>query len=256
MRKALQPEAGQPASPQDGFAGNPEQNAVGQADRDIVALGIIVAAILLFVGTGSTVLTNTVRSYLTGSANSDSLLGNALILNIALIIFGWRRYVDLSREVSERRRAQETAQHLAQIDPLTGCLNRRSLDDAIVRLATAAAAKGDGVVVMMLDLDRFKRSNDLHGHQVGDLLLVETARRIRSFVPERAVLARLGGDEFLCAAPFDPAHPEMIESLVERINEAIAQPIVAGGCSGPAVAGTPPKQCHASGPAFAARASS
>jgi diguanylate cyclase (GGDEF)-like protein len=228
VRKPRLPEADRGAGLQGGVAIDPAGNPIGQADRDIVALGIIIASILLFIGTGSTVLTNTVRAYLTGHSNSDALLGNALILNIALIIFGWRRYADLSREVGERRKAQETAQHLAQIDPLTGCLNRRSLDDAINQMADKAAEQGDGVVVMMIDLDRFKHSNDLHGHQVGDLVLVETARRIRQFLPEQSVLARLGGDEFLCAAAFDPAHLEMVEHLVERINEAIARPIEAG----------------------------
>lgn len=208
--------------------GDPTGDPIGKADRDIVALGIVIAAILLFIATGSTVLTKMVRSYLTGHSDSDTLLGNALILNIALIIFGWRRYAELSREVGERRKAEEMAQHLAQTDPLTGCLNRRSLADAIHQLSENAAAQGDGVVVMMIDLDRFKASNDLHGHQVGDMVLIETSRRIREFLPERSVLARLGGDEFLCATTYDPDQLELVEHLAERINESIARPIDAG----------------------------
>ncbi|MCW1382821.1 EAL domain-containing protein [Novosphingobium sp. KCTC 2891] len=200
-----------------------------RAERDVVALGILVAAILMFVGTGSSVMSHIVRSYVFGEANSDAMLGNALILNIALIIFGWRRYAELTREVGERRKAEETAQLLAHTDPLTGCLNRRSLDGAIEDLIRRSAAAGEDVVLAMIDLDKFKRSNDLHGHQAGDAVLVETARRIRGLLPERSVLARLGGDEFTCAAAFAPGHLAAIENLAARLNEAIALPIAWNG---------------------------
>ncbi|MEO0031756.1 MAG: hypothetical protein RIS94_1514 [Pseudomonadota bacterium] len=200
------------------------------AERDVVALGIIVAAIILFVGTGSSVLTQIVRSYLFHEANADALLGSALILNIALIIFGWRRYAELSREVGERRKAEQTAHRLAQTDALTGCLNRRSLDPAMEDLVEAARACRGEVVVMMLDLDKFKRSNDLHGHQAGDEVLIETTRRLRALLPDRSVLARLGGDEFTCALMFDGEVTEatadaITDTLVGRINASVARPI-------------------------------
>ncbi len=196
-----------------------------RAERDVVALGILVAAILLFVGTGSSVLGSVARSYLYGEGPADAMLGNALILNIALIIFGWRRYAELTGEVRERRKAEEHARLLAETDPLTGCLNRRSVDGAVEDLIAKAAQGGEDVVLAMIDLDSFKHSNDIYGHQAGDAVLVETARRIRALLPERSVLARLGGDEFTCAAAFAPGHVAAIENLAARLNEAIAQPI-------------------------------
>ena len=199
------------------------------AERDLLALGILVAAIILFIGTGSTVLTGIMRSWVYGVGSPDALLGNALILNIALLIFGWRRYVDLNREIDERRKAEETAQHLAQTDALTGCLNRRSIDEAMTTLAERAKASGDEVVVLMIDLDKFKRSNDLHGHQVGDAVLVETARRIKELLPDHALVARLGGDEFICSAVFAPGSEAAIEHLAVRMNEALARPVVSLG---------------------------
>jgi len=199
------------------------------AERDLVALGILIAAIILFVGTGSTVLTGIVRSWVYGVGNPDVLLSNALILNIALLIFGWRRYVELNREIVERRKAEETAQRLAHTDALTGCLNRRSIDVAMAVLVERAGASGDDVVVMMIDLDKFKRSNDLHGHQIGDAVLVETAQRIKAILPDRAILARLGGDEFICAAVFAPGSETAIERLAMRINEALAHPVISAG---------------------------
>lgn len=207
-----------------------------KADRDIVALGIIVASIIMFVGTGSSVLTGIVRSYISGQGSTDALLGNALILNIALLIFGWRRYDELNREIVVRRTAERTAQTLAQTDALTGCLNRRSLDPAMAALIETARECGGEVVVMMIDLDRFKRSNDFHGHQVGDDVLIESSRRVLALLPERSIMARLGGDEFACCTVFDPDvlgsdDTEVADRLAARTNQAIAESIATSSVS-------------------------
>ena len=200
-----------------------------RAERDLVALGILVAAIFLFVGTGSTVLTGIARSWVYGAGSPDVLLTNALILNIALLIFGWRRYAELQTEIAERRKAEENATRLARTDALTGCLNRRSLDDAVARLVDDAAESSEAVAVMMIDLDKFKRSNDLLGHKVGDAVLIETARRIEALMPARSVVARLGGDEFICAVILAADGETAIERLAVRINDGLAEPIICGG---------------------------
>lgn len=193
--------------------------------HDIVGLGIIVAAVLLFVANGSTVLTDFLRSVMTGAAPREPMLSVALILNIALLLFGWRRYVDLTKEVGQRRQAEETAHRLAHTDPLTGCLNRRSIGPALEEMIATARTTGHEVVVMMMDLDNFKRSNDAHGHQAGDAVLLQTAHRIGEILPDRSVMARLGGDEFAFAAIYDPDHVDAIDRLMARISAAIARPI-------------------------------
>ena len=77
-----------------------------KAQRDVVMLGIATAAIILFVGIGGTVMPQVARHWLDSSAAPpDTALVNALLLNIALIIFGWRRYVDLRNEIEQRREA-------------------------------------------------------------------------------------------------------------------------------------------------------
>lgn len=200
-----------------------------RAERDLVALGILVAAIFLFIGTGSSVLTGIARSWITGVGSPDVLLGNALILNIALLIFGWRRYAELQREIDERRKAEESAKLLARTDALTGCLNRRSLDEAIAGMVETAGEAGEEVVVIMVDLDKFKRSNDLLGHKAGDAVLVETARRLSALLPPDALVARLGGDEFICATMFPPDSENAIERLAMTINTVLADPVVSGG---------------------------
>lgn len=225
------------------------RNCIERERHDMVALGILVAAVILFVGTGSAALIEVIRSWTNGGAGGDALLANALILNIALVIFGWRRHADLAREVAERRKAEEAAQQLARTDALTGCLNRRSLDAGIADLLGRAAGSGESVVMMLIDLDRFKRSNDLHGHRAGDVVLSSVADRLRRCLPEHSVLARLGGDEFLCAVTCPADRPDDTEHLVDRINEAIARPIDVGG---PAIEITASIGLAMAGPPYAA----
>jgi diguanylate cyclase (GGDEF)-like protein len=207
-----------------------EPRGLGKADRDLVALGIAVAALILFVGTGGAVLPGIFRSWMGVGSAPEMLLTNAVLLNIALLIFGWRRYNELHAEVGERRRAEERARELAETDPLTGCLNRRSGGPAIDALGTDAHATHREVAVLMIDIDNFKRINDLNGHRMGDAVLVETARRIRSMLPERGVLARIGGDEFLCALPFERGDQARIEQFAASLVERISAPIEDDGC--------------------------
>lgn len=195
------------------------------ATHDIVGLGIIIAAVLLFVANGSAVLTDFLRTILHGTPPHEPMLGTALVLNIALLLFGWRRYVDLTREVGQRREAEQTAHRLAQTDPLTNCLNRRSVGPALEQMIRTARSSGHEVVAMMMDVDNFKRSNDAHGHQAGDAILVQTALRISELLPEGSIIARLGGDEFAFAAIFDPDHAEAIDRLMMRLNASIAKPV-------------------------------
>jgi len=195
------------------------------AERDVVTLGIAAAAIILFVGTGGSLMPKIVRSWLGTGAPPDPNLTTAVLLNIALVIFGWRRYADLQREVAERRKAEALAQELASTDPLTGVLNRRSGTPAIDALTAQAVARGSEVALIMLDLDNFKQINDLNGHAMGDEVLTETARRIAELLPDNGMLARIGGDEFVCALPFEPDARDSIDRLAERLIETVSQPI-------------------------------
>ena len=201
---------------------------LGRSNRDIVTLGIASAAIILFVGNGGSALPQIVRSMAGDGSGPDRLLINALLLNIALVIFGWRRYRDLSAEIAERRKAEALARDLTEHDALTGCLNRRSIGAAASALATTATARGDLAAFIMLDLDRFKQVNDVNGHAAGDCLLGEAAERIRQALPPEALLARLGGDEFAVILPFAPARTDEVERLAEALIAIVAQPVQFG----------------------------
>lgn len=200
-----------------------------RARLQLLSGSITVSAILLFVGIGSSVLSSMVQHQFIGGEQPDRELVIALLLNVALILFGWRRHNDLLREVGIRTAAEERAQQLAARDPLTGFLNRRSLAEAGAALFVQAEKRDKALALMMLDLDHFKTVNDMHGHAVGDALLRLVASEIADALPGGALSARLGGDEFACAMLFDPAHPDTVERIVERLVSRMAQPFTAEG---------------------------
>lgn len=201
----------------------PERPLVS-AERDLIALGIAVAACILLIGTGGSLVTHVLEALLGEGRQPDVLLVNALLLNLALMIFGWRRYRELTREIAERRRAEARARLLADTDPLTQCLNRRAMLAATEALRQRARARGEALAYCMIDLDNFKQINDVHGHAAGDGVLVMLCQRLRDLLPGEARLARLGGDEFAFVLPYPPQHPERIDDLVIRLFESMADP--------------------------------
>ena len=95
-------------------------NSIAQAaGRDIVMGGIMVAAIVLFAGTGSSAMISAVQTLLGHDGQTDNVLVVALLLNIALILFGWRRYIDLQKQVEERTAAEERAPTTPNTTPNT-----------------------------------------------------------------------------------------------------------------------------------------
>lgn len=107
------------------------------------------------------------------------------------------RFVAIARDITERKTAEEAIRHLAFHDTLTGLPNRRLLTDRLQQAVGSSQRKGDHGALMFLDLDQFKQLNDTHGHDVGDLLLQEVARRLQQSVRAVDTVARLGGDEFV-----------------------------------------------------------
>lgn len=196
---------------------------------DLVSGAITVAAILLFIGIGSAVLTTSFRHVFAGGNGADPTLVIALLLNIALILFGWRRHRELAHEVTVRTAAEERAQQLASKDPLTGFLNRRCLAESGAAMFARAGGRGKAMALVMLDLDHFKTANDMHGHATGDALLQAVAREIADAMPGGALTARIGGDEFACAFLFDPGHPATVERIAERLVSRMAQPFAVDG---------------------------
>ncbi len=106
-------------------------------------------------------------------------------------------YIASFTDISERKAAEERIHRLAHHDVLTGLLNRFSLEDRLQQALLSAQRENRLTAVLFIDMDRFKSINDTLGHHVGDLLLIEVARRLKGSVRESDIVARLGGDEFV-----------------------------------------------------------
>ncbi len=112
---------------------------------------------------------------------------------------GTRLMWSMVEDIAARKRAEQRISFLAYHDPLTGLDNRLGLRTRLAEALTAAGASRGRVALMMIDLDRFKTINDTLGHDAGDRVIVELARRIRGAVREADIVARIGGDEFVVA---------------------------------------------------------
>ncbi len=117
--------------------------------------------------------------------------------------------------------AQKTIQNLAFYDPLTELPNRRMLLDRLRKTVALSARCGRLGALLFVDLDKFKPMNDSFGHQAGDLILKETARRLTSATRETDTVARLGGDEFVIILEDLSALPEEAASQAEMIAQKI-----------------------------------
>ncbi len=197
--------------------------------QDLVITVIVIAAILLFVVNGSTVVSSAVARLTGRGGGVSQTLNVALLLNIALILFGWRRYRELTEEVQERAAAEERATSLALRDPLTGFLNRRSIAEYGQKLLDQTSARGKSLALTMLDLDHFKNVNDVHGHAVGDALLRKVAAEITRIMPQGSLVARLGGDEFACAFPTDAEDAGAAEHVISAIVKRLSEPFDVDG---------------------------
>lgn len=175
---------------------------------------------MLFVALGSQVL----PAAFGGSSidPNDSVLSVAFLLNIAIILFGWRRSKDLRDALEAYEKAERLAERNANTDPATGLANRRELMRA---LAISLEARSSGVL-LLLDLDHFKRVNDLHGHLAGDKLLGNVAAILLSEAPEGACCARIGGDEF--AVLLDGSSAKEAERVAQAILSKMTRPIDLG----------------------------
>jgi diguanylate cyclase (GGDEF)-like protein len=166
------------------------------------------------------------------SRKAETLELDEVVLVAAMLFVGlvWalRRLLRERREAARRAAAEREIRTLAFHDALTGLPNRRQFDDAL-RAAVAAPPGADAAHgVLMLDLNGFKKVNDVYGHAVGDEVLIHVASRLSRAVRHGDMVARLGGDEFAVLAT-QLSGPEAATGLALRIIEELQPAIIAGG---------------------------
>jgi diguanylate cyclase (GGDEF)-like protein/PAS domain S-box-containing protein len=127
-------------------------------------------------------------------------------------------------DVDARKRQELTLERAARCDPLTGLANRAELATLMETVQDGPA--GTAVGVLFLDLDGFKTVNDVHGHDAGDAVLVEVARRLVATVRPGDTVVRLGGDEFLVVCRLEAQQSEQVLSrLADRVEQSVARPV-------------------------------
>jgi diguanylate cyclase (GGDEF)-like protein len=187
--------------------------------RHLLATCITLASILLFVGVWSNALPAFLKD--TPLASGEQVLATILLLNIALILFGWRRSKDLKLALLAHAEAERRAYESAFLDHVTGLPNRREL----VHVIGDYIDGGDGhATLLFLDLDHFKKVNDLYTHAVGDRLLRFVADSLRDSAPAGSCCARLGGDEFALFIP-GRRDAEEVDAIAADILGKLGKPI-------------------------------
>lgn len=134
-----------------------------------------------------------------------------------------RRYVGLFSDITVKKRQEQQVWHQANYDALTDLPNRVLLNDRLQQAISQAARRNGMAGLLYIDLDRFKPVNDTYGHQAGDELLRQVARRIGNCIRDEDTVARIGGDEFLVLLP-TLTQREAALRVAEKILDSLCQP--------------------------------
>jgi diguanylate cyclase (GGDEF)-like protein len=156
-------------------------------------------------------------------ANQALQSGSVDVLVIAVVsalLFGLVTY-RMAGLVRQVQRQAEQLDVLSRTDPLTGSLNRRAFESRLAEELARACRTGHPLALAMLDLDRFKRFNDTHGHQAGDRLLRGAVAAWSELLRATDVLARYGGEEFVVLLP--SCGPDEVRDAVERSRTAMPE---------------------------------
>jgi diguanylate cyclase (GGDEF)-like protein/PAS domain S-box-containing protein len=135
-----------------------------------------------------------------------------------------RMFTAIVRDISERKEHQDRIKRLAHHDSLTGLPNRNLLNDRMNHALARARRHGGRMAVLYVDLDKFKPINDTLGHEAGDAVLVEVAKRLTSCIRSSDTVARVGGDEFVVVVE-EIGVPAEAALVARKIIDTLAKPI-------------------------------
>ncbi len=139
-----------------------------------------------------------------------------------------RLFTAILRDISERKENEERIRKLAHHDPLTGLPNRNLLNDRMNHALARMRRNSGRMAILYVDLDKFKPINDTLGHEAGDLVLREVARRLESCVRSSDTVARVGGDEFVVMVE-DVQRPSEARQVARKILDVLAEPVTYQG---------------------------
>ncbi len=154
--------------------------------------------------------------------NLMDLLVLVACMGMGVFVAALRKSILLRKSMQARLAAERRAEAIARHDVLTGLANRRFFLECFEERVNAMEA-GERLAMLMIDLDRFKPVNDLHGHAAGNAVLCAVAERLTRVAPGNSLVARLGGDEFVALAPF--VNEEEVAVLAEACIAAIRAPV-------------------------------
>jgi diguanylate cyclase (GGDEF)-like protein len=201
------------------------------AREDFLSGAITAAAILVFIATAGQTLRPAINGLFNAGGGADQVAIVALLLNVALLLFAWRRHREAQSAMREHADAEERARQLRTRDLQTQLLNRQTLNERCGALIATALEQRGNVALMIVNLNRFKRVNEIHGEDVGDGLLQIIAGILLGTVPKNALCARLGADEFAVALPFEKPSEDKVMELAEDLVAQLGRPIELMGAS-------------------------
>jgi diguanylate cyclase (GGDEF)-like protein len=179
-------------------------------------LAAVILCVEMVVATYRAALTNLryMRPWETVNAQTDprwmySLAAMAFLATFMVMCQIWFMVAELDRELDEQ----------AHTDSLTGVLNRRAMEEAVLREMAISLRYGHQLCLIMIDIDDFKQLNDSRGHAAGDRALQAFSRQVKTMLRRPDLLARTGGDEFTILLPDTPASAGMVAA--ERVRQAI-----------------------------------
>jgi diguanylate cyclase (GGDEF)-like protein len=198
---------------------------------DLVAASVTVAALILFVATAGQTTAPALDAMFRSGAHIDKFAATSLLLNVALILFAWNRHKEIRATTRQHIAAERRAYLLRTRDLQTELLNRRSLRERGEILIAKADGAGANLALMVINLIRFKKVNEVYGETIGDALLRAVAGIIVDGAPAKAVCARLGSDEFAVAIPFADGSEDELISFAEQLHASLGGPIEALGAT-------------------------
>lgn len=139
-----------------------------------------------------------------------------------------QNYCGIFTDLTDRKSVEKELKEMALTDSLTGVSNRYDFAERMEQLLATSEKYDISHSLLFLDLDRFKQINDSLGHEIGDLLLIEVANRIRALLKNKDIIARYGGDEFVVALSAIK-HPREAARLAEDIIDALGRPFLLNG---------------------------